>query len=296
MNIIETFQFWGLSDFDETVKKYLNSNSFDKVETFIGVKEYLNSKYTAKLSFKSINLFKYYYYTPKQIFTNSIDEGFFIGLSVGDFYGKPNFPFVLPYNLSFNDNYSSVKTKLKIRSSRMTKLENSSYCEFNFDKFSLLTYFSIDDKLIYIVFKLFEKSTLDKRELQNSFKSQDKKINPESISLLTEMKNVQPTFEWQKRLNKGDATFNKTNIAGTSIILSDFIDELTLAVRKKSSRSIYSSTKKVVKSLNNINKKLDYFIDTMEREELCNFIEQAVLTTGFELKEGFDVTEEWREW
>jgi hypothetical protein len=48
--------------------------------------------------------------------------------------------------------------------------------------------------------------------------------------------------------------------------------------------------------LNKINNNLDYFIDTIEREELCNFIVQAISTTGFELKEGYDITEEWRDW
>jgi predicted DNA-binding protein YlxM (UPF0122 family) len=137
---------------------------------------------------------------------------------------------------------------------------------------------------------------LDKRELQNSFKNQDKKINPKNISLLTELRRVYPTFEWQKRLNQGDTVFNNANIEYTSKILSEFIDDLTVAVSKISSRSVYSATKKAIKSLNTTNKKLDYFIDTLEREELCNFINKAILATGFELKKGHDITEEWREW
>jgi len=296
MNISDTFQFWGLSDSDETLKKYIKSNSFDKVETFVGDKEYFNSKYTTKLSFKSVNLFKHYYYNPKQIFTSSIEEGFFIGFSVGDFYGKPNFPFALPYNLTFNDNYSAVKTKLKISSSKKTKLENSSYCEFNFDTFSLLTYFSLDDKLIYLVFKLFEKSTLIKTELQKSFKAQDKNIKPESLLTLGDLKNTNPTIDWNKRLIEGDTIFNEKNITQTSLLLDNFIEELKISVVKVNSKGIFSATKKVVKSLNTLNEKLEYFINTIEREELFEYIDKCITATGFQVKEGFDITEEWREW
>jgi hypothetical protein len=135
MNTSDIFQFWGLSDSDPTVKKFITSNCFETIEIFIGDKDYHNTKYTIKLSFKTINLYKHYYFEPKQVFTKSVDEGFFIGFSIGDFYGKPNFPFPLPYNLTFNDNYSVVKTKLKTRSSKIKKLEKSSYCEFNFDSF-----------------------------------------------------------------------------------------------------------------------------------------------------------------
>ena len=296
MNITDTFQFWGLSDCDETVKNFITSNYFNKIEVFIGDKDYHNTKYTAKLSFKTITLYRHYYFEPKKVFTRSHEEAFFIGFSIGDFYGKPNFPFALPYNLTFNDSYAEVKSKLKIRSSKLKRIKTSSYCQFNFDHFSLLAYFSLDDKLIYLVFSLFEKSTLDKKELQTSFKTLDKKIDPANTSLLTELKKVYPAFEWQNRLDQGDTTFTKAAIETTSKILSDYIDELTSATNKTSSRGVYSATKKAVKSLNKANKTLGHFIDTLEREELCHFIEQAVSATGFELKKGFDITEEWREW
>ena len=296
MNISETLQFWGLSDSDKRVQEFITQNSFDKLDVFIGDKSYLNSKFTASLLFKSVNLFKYYYFIPKKIFTKSKREGFFIGFTIGDFNGKPNFPFSIPFNLTFNDNYDAVKSKIKIRSSKMITKEKFTFCEFNLDTYSILTYFSLDGKLIYLVFKLFEKSTLIKIELQKSFKAQDKNIKQESLLTLEHLKNTNPTIDWNKRLIEGDTIFNETNITETSILLDNFIEELKISVVKVNSKGIFSATKKVVKSLNTLNKKLEYFIDTMEREELCEYVDKCIIETGFQIKKGFDITEEWREW
>lgn len=40
----------------------------------------------------------------------------------------------------------------------------------------------------------------------------------------------------------------------------------------------------------------DNFIETMEREELAEFIEKAARLAGLEIEDGYDITEEWREW
>ncbi|WP_200792858.1 hypothetical protein [Bacillus massilinigeriensis] len=43
-----------------------------------------------------------------------------------------------------------------------------------------------------------------------------------------------------------------------------------------------------------INEDNDFFIETMEREELCEFIIVAARISG--LQTDGDITEEWREW
>jgi hypothetical protein len=48
--------------------------------------------------------------------------------------------------------------------------------------------------------------------------------------------------------------------------------------------------------MNKINKKHDHFIETLEREELSNFINSIVRKTGLETDSNIDITEEWREW
>ncbi|UKS27290.1 hypothetical protein LOZ80_38655 [Paenibacillus sp. HWE-109] len=45
-----------------------------------------------------------------------------------------------------------------------------------------------------------------------------------------------------------------------------------------------------------MNEENDYFIETMEREELAEFIDKVAQLAGLEVEEGQDITEEWREW
>lgn len=296
MKISESLEFWGLSENNEKVKNFIKANNFDKTEIFIGDKEYSNSKYTVSLLFKSVNLFKYDYYIPENIFTDSIEESFFIGFKIGDFYGNPKFPFELPFGLKLKDNYEEVKKKLNVTSSKITILEDSAYYQFNFDKFYVLTYFSLNDNLIYLVVKLFEKSELSNIELKKSFKIQNKNIKTENLPLLDKLRNKKPTFQWKQRMSEGDDIFNDENISETSKQLDVYIDNLKDAVLKRNSKSIYNSVKKNVLSLNKLNEKLDYFIETTEREELCKFIDECIIATGFELENGFDMTQEWREW
>ena len=51
--------------------------------------------------------------------------------------------------------------------------------------------------------------------------------------------------------------------------------------------------KEVVLNINELNDEHDYFIETMEREDLYEFIDTARIA-GLESEE--DITEEWREW
>ncbi|MGF6355815.1 sugar-specific transcriptional regulator TrmB [Paenibacillus sp. 4624] len=55
-------------------------------------------------------------------------------------------------------------------------------------------------------------------------------------------------------------------------------------------------SEKVVVTFNEMNEAHDYFIETMEREELADFIDKAAKLAGLHIKEDEDITEEWREW
>lgn len=52
--------------------------------------------------------------------------------------------------------------------------------------------------------------------------------------------------------------------------------------------------KEVVIKINELNIEHDHFIETMEREDLYEFIDTAARIAGLESEE--DITEEWREW
>ena len=76
-------------------------------------------------------------------------------------------------------------------------------------------------------------------------------------------------------------------------MLTEYIDNLVVATKEKKANKVLSAVKKVVLSLNKLEQKYGH-IETIEREELCPFILDAVKTTGFQCD--YDLTEEWREW
>ncbi|WP_214834211.1 hypothetical protein ACNOIU_01590 [Exiguobacterium mexicanum] len=58
--------------------------------------------------------------------------------------------------------------------------------------------------------------------------------------------------------------------------------------------NVLTAVRDVVLRLNEIDEGHDHFIETVEREELYDFIQAGAVLAGYETTE--DVTEEWREW
>lgn len=105
---------------------------------------------------------------------------------------------------------------------------------------------------------------------------------------------TKPTNEWTKRMTDGDDIFNLENIEATIKVLDSYIKNLIKLGVKPKKKEIMKFVKEVVISLNEINDKYDYFIETMEREELCEYFIEAANIAGLVSDE--DITEEWREW
>ncbi|WP_425595573.1 hypothetical protein, partial [Planomicrobium okeanokoites] len=101
------------------------------------------------------------------------------------------------------------------------------------------------------------------------------------------------TQEWRMRMEDGDDEFTEESIAETETLLQDFL--ATLAhLQAPSEKKIIKKVKEVVLRLNVLNEKYDFFIETLEREELHDFIMEKAQQAG--LKTDEDITEEWREW
>ena len=80
----------------------------------------------------------------------------------------------------------------------------------------------------------------------------------------------------------------------TDEILDTYMNRLEGSLDKMSEQDILEYVQEVVIGLNELNEQFDYFIETLEREELCEFIIKAANAAGLETEE--DITEEWREW
>jgi len=111
---------------------------------------------------------------------------------------------------------------------------------------------------------------------------------------LQDLKNNKPTEEWKESLEEGDELFTEESITESERTLDDFIDGLIALKDDKSEEKIMELVEKIVTEFNILNDKYDYYIETLEREDLCDFIMEAASLAGLETDE--DITKEWREW
>ncbi|ADE68828.1 MULTISPECIES: hypothetical protein [Priestia] len=111
--------------------------------------------------------------------------------------------------------------------------------------------------------------------------------------MMEELKNNKLTTAWQQRM-EDDEIFTVENIKATDEILDIYMNKLEGSVDKMSEQDILEYVQEIVIGLNELNEQFDYFIETLEREELCEFIIKAANAAGLETEE--DITEEWREW
>jgi len=111
--------------------------------------------------------------------------------------------------------------------------------------------------------------------------------------MMEELKNNKPTAAWQQRM-EDDEIFTVENIKATDEILDTYMNRLEGSVDKMSEQDILEYVQEIVIGLNELNEQFDYFIETLEREEFCEFIIKAANAAGLETEE--DITEEWREW
>ncbi|WP_408894413.1 hypothetical protein [Paenibacillus taichungensis] len=76
----------------------------------------------------------------------------------------------------------------------------------------------------------------------------------------------------------------------------DTFSHLLIALQEtKDSERIVKAVEEIVVTFNEMNEANGYFIETMEREELADFIDQATSLAGLDIGEDKDITEEWRE-
>ncbi|MDY8094497.1 hypothetical protein UY456_15975 [Paenibacillus polymyxa] len=114
---------------------------------------------------------------------------------------------------------------------------------------------------------------------------------------LQDLFNEKPTQLWNKRMVEyGDDLFTEERLLMCDKVLDNYLNQLILLQETKHPESIMKAVEEIVITFNELNEKNDYFIETMEREELAEFIDKAARPAGLEIEEDQDITEEWREW
>lgn len=103
-----------------------------------------------------------------------------------------------------------------------------------------------------------------------------------------------PTIAWKQRMDEGDDLFTGENIQAVDEVLDAYISGLKELGERPTAEAILKQVEEAVSRLNEWNDEYDYFIETMEREELAEFIGEGAKIAGLASEE--DITEEWREW
>lgn len=126
-------------------------------------------------------------------------------------------------------------------------------------------------------------------------------MKTEFITLKSEL----PTKEWRKEMEEDlkdedltpdEIKFNEDILKTADSILNKFLlDMNNLDKTNVTEEIVKREIKKVVLALNDYDKTKP-FIDTGQREDLCEFIDKAIAATGYKLPETEDYTLEWREW
>lgn len=118
--------------------------------------------------------------------------------------------------------------------------------------------------------------------------------NTESVSQNANLsEDSLPTEEWRIRIDDGDDQFTEENLVATETVLQGYKDRLS-HLQEPSEKKIVQEVKEVVIRLNALNEEYDFFIETLEREELQEFIMEKAQQVGSETEK--DITAEWREW
>lgn len=107
-----------------------------------------------------------------------------------------------------------------------------------------------------------------------------------------ELKKTKPTTSWVE-YDEDEEFFTEENINATNKVLDTYINNLQQLGENPTEAEVMQVVKEVVIKLNELNIEHNHFIETMEREDLYEFIDAARIA-GLESEE--DITEEWREW
>lgn len=106
--------------------------------------------------------------------------------------------------------------------------------------------------------------------------------------------NLQDVAEGEIELS--EVKFNQLIIDESTTVLNKFKNAISKIDGKNDPIYIHNEVKSLVLSLNGLSKKHNDFISTGEREDLCFWIDDQIMKSGYSLKEYEDLTIEYREW
>lgn len=305
MKDIELTSLLGLSILSDKLNNFMDKfdlNTNPELQLDEGGKAYNtdsdNDKTGIFLSFNGYYRYEREFGEPSNRFTDSENELFLNEITIDNGFSKTKEPtiFNLPFGLQLGDSKEQIISKLGKKPYEKSFLIEHHCWWTRFDDYRILTALNTEFNLIWVrIIKLTEYEK-EKIRLKKFLGQQNKNIEPKNQELILELISAIPTNLWKQRKKEGDEYFTDKGINSVETLMIEYLKTLAGYTSKKKATNIYNSVKKVVLSLNKINDMNDYFIETMEREELCEFINDAVRRTGIQINPELDLTEEWRNW
>lgn len=257
-----------------------------------------NPQNDLSLTFNTVKCYKQEFGDPLSILDKSEDTLILTEIDIDSRYEKTNKEptVLLPFNLEINDDSDSIIKKFGKKPFEKGNADYGYAWWFMFEEYRILVALNSNQQLRWLRIMKLDKQEKQKQHLKRDLAKQNKNIKPENVPVILKFKEHLPTTDWIKRKEEGDDLFTDNSIRNVSELLEKYVNNIAEYTQAKNATAIYNSVKKVVKNLNSINEKNNYFIETMEREELGGFINDLVIATGLIMDKNVDLTQEWREW
>ncbi|MEZ4843012.1 MAG: hypothetical protein R3A43_02040 [Bacteroidia bacterium] len=233
---------------------------------------------------------------PKGLTTSKDDEPIVYYVSFKDLDEFENLTpnLKLPYLLKANDSKEEVHRKIGIKpyykqEIYLSEMKEGTLENFDCPNFQIKAWYDENDCLFELMFGKITLEERSKMEFDKKIKEQRKYIQPEFAERVKYLKNDIPDLTFGSEINKNLAKKIEKELAF-------FVENCAKYTKSRNPRAIINSVKKVVEKINDINSEGIGLVETIEREAICEFIDEVVKLTGFQNPDEVDITEEWREW
>jgi len=108
-----------------------------------------------------------------------------------------------------------------------------------------------------------------------------------------------PFENWRESYNNGLKQYTEENCNRTQVVFDTLIAKLIALGQNATEKDKVELFKIAVLSLNKLNDEIEGLIETGEREDLCELIDQITIATGMDPKNyanGDGIADEWRDW
>lgn len=191
----------------------------------------------------------------------------------------------LPYGLRLGDSQAEVVEKLGKKPREKSSTEYGTAWWFYVATSKLIAAFDRAGRLKFL--RAFGLDLAEQRRAAASKKA--------FVLKVPSARKKRPTAAWTRRMRQGDTAFTTAAIAKADALLVAYLASITDLAKAQKQAGLLPATKRLVTALNTLNRQhRGGLIETMEREELCAFIDATLRATGID--PGGDVTEPWREW